>query len=43
MREEHAWLILKSLLNLSKHPPLIPSQTLANFSATRAYIWGVFF
>lgn len=28
---------------LWKHPPLLPIQTLANYLATRAYIWGIFF
>lgn len=30
-------------LILWKHPPLLPIQTLANYLATRAYIWGIFF
>lgn len=42
-RGEQGWFILMSLLNLSKHPPLLPIQTLANSSATRAYIWMYFF
>lgn len=42
-RDKQGWFILLSLLNLSKHPPLLPIQTLANSSATRAYIWGIFF
>lgn len=41
-RDKQGWFILLSLLNLSKHPPLLPIQTLANSSATRAYMGYIF-